>query len=145
MRVLIVNHKADERDLLSSVLARHGCETAEAATGAEGLRLAAEFKPSLIISRLPMPIMGGFQLLREIRSDPLLQEITFIFHTDTFTDKEDEELALSLGADALIVMPEEPEELCQVGGLVIGLRVKRRPVLRANTRSQPPADSPKTM
>ena len=35
--------------------------------------------------------------------------------------------------------------LCQVGGLVIGLRVKRRPVLRANTRSQPPADSPKTM
>jgi PAS domain S-box-containing protein len=110
MRILIVNHKAEERTLLRSVLAKHGCETAEAATGAEGLRLAAEFKPSMIISRLPMPIMGGFQLLREIRNDPLLGKITFIFYTDAFTDKEDEELALSLGADALIVMPEEPEE-----------------------------------
>jgi hypothetical protein len=35
--------------------------------------------------------------------------------------------------------------LCEVVGLVIGLRVKRRPALRANTRHQPPADSDKTM
>ena len=33
--------------------------------------------------------------------------------------------------------------LCQISGLLIGLRVKRRPALRANARSQPPADSPK--
>jgi PAS domain S-box-containing protein len=110
MRILIVNHKAEERNLLRTVLSRHGCETTEAASGSEGLLLAAEFRPSMIICRLPMPVIGGFQLLREIRNDPLQRKTTFVFYTDAFTGNEDEELALSLGADALIVMPEEPEE-----------------------------------
>ncbi len=120
MRILIVNDKANERKLLRTVLLKHGCNVTEAATGAEALLLAEEFDPSLIISGLPMPNMGGFQLLHEIRKDPLLRKITFIFYTDAFIEKKDEELALSVGADAFIVKPEEPEnfwvELCSALG-----------------------------
>jgi len=110
MRILIVNDKAKERKLLRTVLLTHGCNVTEAATGEEALLLVEEFNPSLIISGLPMPDMGGFQLLHVIRNNPLLRKITFVFYTDTFIDKKDEELALSLGADAFIVKPEEPED-----------------------------------
>jgi PAS domain S-box-containing protein len=110
MRILIVNDKANERKFLRSVLLKHGCDTADAATGEEGLRLAGEFKPSLILSGFPMPVMGGFQLLHEIRNDPCLRNTTFVFYSDAFIDKKDRELALSLGADAFVVKPGEPEE-----------------------------------
>jgi PAS domain S-box-containing protein len=110
MRILIVNDKADERKLLRSVLAKHGCDITEAASCEEGVRLAGEINPSLIICGYPMPVMGSLQMLHVVRKDPLLRRITFIFHGDAFTDKKDAELALTLGADAIIVKPEVPEE-----------------------------------
>lgn len=74
-----------------------------------------------------MPVMDGYALCRELKADPCLKEIPFIFYTATFTTAKDEALALSLGADRFIFKPQEPDSLMQVINQVLAA-----PVLRLN-------------
>lgn len=111
MKILIVDDNAADRKLLRYILVRHGCDIIEAADGEEGLALARDHRPALIVSDALMPRMDGFQFLRRIKGDPGLAAIPFIFYTSVYTGKMDEELARSLGADAFVVKPKEPDEL----------------------------------
>lgn len=58
--------------------------------------------------------MDGYALCRELKADPDLKDIPFIFYTATFTTAKDEALALSLGADRFIFKPQEPDNLMQI-------------------------------
>jgi len=111
MKTLVVDDNGVHRKILRYVLARHGCEVIEAADGEEGLTMARNHGPALIISDALMPRMDGFQFLRKVKIDPVLRTIPFIFYSSVYTGTRDEELAMSLGADAFVVKPKEPEEL----------------------------------
>lgn len=111
MKTLIVDDNAADRKILRYILERHGCDIIEAADGEEGLALAGDHRPGLIVSDALMPRMDGFQFLRRIKADPDLQAIPFIFYTSVYTGQMDEDLALSLGADAFVVKPKEPDDL----------------------------------
>ena len=111
MNVLIVEDNADDRRLLRHTLEHHGCRVIEARNGEEGLELALRHKPVIIVSDALMPRMDGFQLLRALKADPHLRSIPFLFYSATYTGEQEEKLALSLGAEAFVVKPTEPEEL----------------------------------
>lgn len=111
MRILIVDDRAADRFILKVLFEAHGCETSEAENGREGLARAAEHRPDLIISDALMPVLDGFGFLREIKADPSLQDIPFIFYSAVYTGPRDEHLAVSLGAEAFLVKPMEPEQL----------------------------------
>ena len=111
MNVLIVEDNADDRRLLRHTLEHHGCTVIEARNGEEGLELALRHKPLIIVSDALMPRMDGFQLLRALKADPHLRSIPFLFYSATYTGEQEEKLALSLGAEAFVVKPTEPEEL----------------------------------
>ncbi len=112
MKILIAEDNIDDRTILHCNLVNHGCDTViDAGDGEEALALAKSYEPDLIISDALMPRMDGFELLRAVKIDPALKSIPFIFYSAVYTGFKEEELALSLGAEAFIVKPKEPEEL----------------------------------
>jgi PAS domain S-box-containing protein len=107
-RILIVDDNDENLYYLQALLRSTGYEVITAGNGAEALDAAIANPPELIISDLLMPIMDGFSLLRQWKSDQRLNRIPFVVYTATYTDPKDEQLALDLGADAFIVKPTEP-------------------------------------
>ncbi len=110
MRVMVVDDNKENLYLLERLLTGNGYEVESARHGAEALLKARRNPPDLIISDLLMPVMDGFTLLRNWKTDERLKSIPFVVYTATYTEPKDERLALDLGADAFILKPAEPEE-----------------------------------
>jgi len=109
-RVLIVDDKQENIYYLEALLNGNGYVVDVAHHGAEALVKGRKSPPDVVISDLLMPVMDGYTLLRQWRLDKKLKNIPFVVYTATYTEPEDEHLALSLGADAFILKPSEPQE-----------------------------------
>jgi PAS domain S-box-containing protein len=109
IKTLIVDDNKQNLYVLQILLKGHGYEVISAKNGAEALEKARRDLPDVIITDILMPVMDGFTLCREWKSDERLKEIPLIFYTATYADPKDEEFALSLGAERFIVKPVEPD------------------------------------
>ncbi|HDQ04618.1 MAG TPA: PAS domain S-box protein, partial [Deltaproteobacteria bacterium] len=109
--VLIVDDNSANLYILKSLLESEGMKVITAENGQVALTKAKERAPDAIISDILMPVMDGYTLCRQWKSDELLKGIPFIFYTATYTESKDEKFALSLGADRFLVKPLEPEAL----------------------------------
>ncbi len=108
MKILIVDDVEENLYLLEMILGSNGYESVTAKNGIEALKILRKDSIDLIVSDVLMPKMDGFQLCRECKKDEKLKNIPFIFYTATYTEKKDEEFALSLGAEKYIIKPEDP-------------------------------------
>ncbi|GLI37272.1 response regulator [Geobacter hydrogenophilus] len=113
-RILIVDDNEQNLYMLEVLLSAHGFQALSAANGAEALALAQASLPDLIISDILMPVMDGYAFCRECKKTAQLKDVPFIFYTATFTEEEDEKLALSLGADRFLLKPQEPDEMMRI-------------------------------
>lgn len=120
MHVLIVDDRDDNLYFLRILLEGNGFRVTPAHNGEEALSAAQEHSFDLVVSNLLMPVMDGFTLLRRWKTDPVRSRIPFIVYTATYTEEEDERFALSLGADAFVVKPTEPEELLHIFREILG-------------------------
>jgi len=114
MKILIVEDTEDSRIMLEMTLAAEGYEIESGTNGIEALKLAQKSPPDLIVSDIMMPEMDGFELCRQVKNDPQLGKIPFIFYTATYTERQDEELAFALGATRFIIKPTEPKVLARI-------------------------------
>ncbi|MBI9077106.1 MAG: response regulator [Desulfatibacillum sp.] len=128
--LLIVDDNEQNRYFLDALLKGHGFETLSAENGRQALELAAANPPALVITDLLMPEMDGFELCRRWKSDPVLKHIPFVVYTATYTEPQDEKLALSLGADRFLIKPMEPD-------LIVGVI---REMLEKVREKQPPGN-----
>lgn len=117
----------DDDDLVSRTLQRalkiYEYQVMTANSGIEGLQLARRHRPDLFILDIMMPGVDGYQVCRQIRGDPLLQDLPVLFLTAKAKD-EDKIEGFRAGGDDYLIKPFNMQEL--------ELRVKA--ILR---RSQP--------
>lgn len=111
--ILIVDDEPINLDLLEAELTSQGFRVVRAEDGLEALDFARRYEPDLIVTDILMPNMDGYQLCREITSDPRLCGIPVVFYSATYTEPEDLDLALSLGAVRFIVKPSDPVALVE--------------------------------
>ena len=109
-RILIVEDNAEVIDYIGSLL-HDKYSIIYAHDGKEGLKIASEQVPDLIVSDLMMPGCDGLQLCRQIRASQLLSHIPFIIVTAK-TSESDRIVGLQAGADAYITKPFNPDVLC---------------------------------
>jgi len=114
MKILIVEDNEDSRNLLMKQLCAYGYEVTPTANGVEALQQGLAQSPDIIVSDIMMPKMDGYQLCHEWKQNDKLKDIPFVFYTATYAREEDEKFALSLGADAFVTKPTEPDTLVQM-------------------------------
>ena len=114
MKVLIADDDDDARLVQAQALKACGYSVVTACDGAQALEKAKQQHLDLIISDILMPKMDGFALCREIKHDPALRGIPFMFYTATYIEPEDEALALAMGATRFVVKPQEIAEYLKV-------------------------------
>jgi len=104
----------DDDDLVSRTLQRalkiYDYQVMTASSGIEGLQLARRHRPDLFILDIMMPGVDGYQVCRQIRGDPLLQDAPVLFLTAKAKD-EDKIEGFRAGGDDYLVKPFNMQEL----------------------------------
>jgi len=107
--ILIVEDNPDLVHFLAALLAAD-FNTMTAPNGREGLRLAADKRPDLIISDVMMPEMDGFEMVRHLRADAATSQVPVILLTARGADA-DRVVGRAGGADAYLSKPFSAAEL----------------------------------
>lgn len=76
--VLIVEDNEKNRKLVRDVLSFHGYRLAEAETGEDGVRLAQELRPDLVLMDIQLPGIDGITALGQLRAHPATRDIPVI-------------------------------------------------------------------
>src|ERR1700744_797866 len=123
--VLLVDDDEAKRYLMGAWLRRAGHTVREAATGREALVQAAA--ADLILLDVHLPDMSGFDVCRQIKSNPQTEAIPVIQVSATAVAVADRTHGLTQGADAYLTDPAEPDELLAVVAAVLRYyRARRR-------------------
>ena len=93
-----------------------------AQSGFDGIKMAGEELPDLILLDIKMPGMDGYEVLRRLKKDDNMKNIPVIMLTGLNTDPLDRIQALDLGADAFLSKPIDKSEL--VAQINVMLRIK---------------------
>lgn len=108
--ILIIDDDPSARLIISRSLAREGYEVLQAENGKQGLELAQQIIPALIICDWNMPKMNGLEVCRQVKSDPELMHTHFILLTAR-DEVSDLVRGLENGADDFLSKPANPSEL----------------------------------
>ena len=109
-RILVVDDEEANRNLLREILRPLGYQVREAADGDEALAAVAESTPDLILLDLMMPRLNGYEVCRELKSDPRTRLVPIIILT-TLEQLQDKIKAIDLGADDFLNKPFHTIEL----------------------------------
>ncbi len=107
--ILIVDDNDDMRVFIGTLL-QDNYEIVFAKNGREALEYARKHRPQVILSDVMMPIMDGYELTKQIKSDPYLQHTSIILITAK-SGNESIISALEVGADDYVCKPFSTEEL----------------------------------
>ena len=109
-KILIADDNAANRELLEAYLASFECEIEIAVDGQDTLAKVDTFKPDLILLDVMMPKRSGFEVCREIKSDPVKRKIMILMVT-ALNELGDIERAVAAGTDDFLSKPVNRVEL----------------------------------
>ncbi|HSY06088.1 MAG TPA: response regulator [Steroidobacteraceae bacterium] len=112
-KILVVDDHAPSRKAAVAVLSHDGHVTLEASDGADGLEMAREERPQLVISDILMTLMDGYEFMRQLRADPKLCSTPVIFYTAHYHEREAHKLVEACGVARVLVKPCTSKEMLQ--------------------------------
>ncbi|MEO8809007.1 MAG: response regulator [Rhodanobacter sp.] len=115
--ILIVDDDTDGSQLMCRMLASEGFHPVPAANGEEGLRLARELRPDLILLDVLMPSADGWAVLSQLKTDPELANIPVVMISVT----REKTLGFAVGAADYLVKPVGRETLLLAVEKYLGL------------------------
>jgi CheY-like chemotaxis protein len=107
-RVLVVEDKAENLDLMVYLLTVFGHEALVARNGAEGLTMAWQHRPDLVIMDLQMPVMDGYEAVARLKADAVLSSIPVVAVT-AYAMVGDRERVMASGFDGYVTKPIDPQ------------------------------------
>jgi PAS domain S-box-containing protein len=116
--ILLVDDEADTLMLFKTTLEAHGARVRPAATAAEALGLAAEWRPHLLVSDLGLPGIDGYALLHAIRSKTAHRTLAAVAVT-AFARPDDRTRALAAGFQEHVSKPVDPDTLVRTLAAVL--------------------------
>lgn len=130
-KILLVDDDPDFLEATRIVLAsRPEYEVLTALNGSEGLRMARELRPDLIVLDIIMPDPDGFKVCQELKGDPEFAKTPIIMLTSLAQKISDTHYsmaeALSLEADDYIDKPVAPTELLERVNKLLSRRATKR-------------------
>ena len=109
LNILLVDDHTLFREGLESLLIRRDINVlAAVGSGAEGLRLATELKPDVVLLDMRMPSMDGIEVLRQLRKNGFTNPIAML---TTSSDERDLVESLRSGAQGYLLKDMEPDQL----------------------------------
>jgi DNA-binding response OmpR family regulator len=124
--ILLIDDAPYILENLTEYLQMEGYKILTASNGENGIELANNSAPDLIICDVSMPGISGYEVLNLLKSSTKTSEIPFIFIT-SMIEKIDVPEAFRLGADNYIVKPFEPETLLEMVRNCLETREKQEP------------------
>lgn len=118
--ILSVDDSATVRSLLARLFRPFECELCEASNGEEGLAVAAQRRPDLILLDYNMPVLDGIEMLRRLREDPVLKRTPVIMLTAESGPASMATVA-RLGVRDYVTKPFRDEQLLAKVGRIIPL------------------------
>lgn len=108
--ILIVDDRWENRSVLVNLLEPIGFTFTEAENGQAGLEKAREKLPDLIVTDLAMPIMDGFELLKQLRNSQELKRLKVLVSSASVA-QIDQQMSIEAGGDDFLTKPVDAEEL----------------------------------
>lgn len=125
-KILSIDDSQTIRLLLARLFRPFACEWREAANGEEGLAVAAQEHPDLIILDYNMPVMDGMTMLRKLREDAALKRTPVIMLTAE-SGCENIAAVARLGVRDYVTKPFREAELLAKVGRIISLSPRANP------------------
>ena len=112
-KILVIEDDANIRESLVELLEMKSFELISAENGTDGLKLAQERLPDLIVCDVMMPGMNGYEVVEAIRKDARMKNLPFIFLSAKAMDA-DIDYGKKLGANSYLTKPFRAQDLFTV-------------------------------
>jgi CRP/FNR family transcriptional regulator, polysaccharide utilization system transcription regulator len=111
--ILVIEDNLETADNIASILTLAHYNVLKAGTGRDGIAMANEKKPDIIICDIVMPGMNGFDVLKALAKTPETRRIPFVFLTGR-SDNRDFRAGMNAGADDYLMKPFNGIDLLKV-------------------------------
>ncbi len=120
-RILVADDKPNNRRVLVKLLAPLGFDVQEAANGQEALAVWSTFKPDLIWMDLRMPVVGGLEATKEIKTS-IQGRTTAVIAMTASSFEEERDLVLDAGCDDFLRKPFRDNDIFELMHKHLGVK-----------------------
>ena len=109
--ILVVDDEPDQREIYRAVLRHAGYAVVEAGDALEGVRLAVEAKPDLILLDIALPVTDGWEVARRLKSDASTADIPICAISARVLPADQRSRVGARGLACYLLKPVEPRQV----------------------------------